>query len=87
MSGAETVQLYVSDKKSSLPRPIKELKNFAKVLVKSGEEKEVHFELKTEAFSFYDPQKHDWIVEPGEFDILIGNSSADIKQTVTISLK
>jgi beta-glucosidase len=85
-AGAEAVQLYVSDKESRLPRPVKELKDFARVQLNPGEEKTVKFELKKDAFMYFDPQKHDWILEPGAFDLLIGASSVDIKQTVTITI-
>ncbi len=84
--GAEAVQVYVSDKESSLERPIKELKDFAKVFLKKGESKEVSFELDKNAFSYYNPEKHGWVLEPGAFDILIGNSSEDIRQTVSINI-
>lgn len=87
MDGAEAVQLYVSDKECSLPRPVKELKAFDKVMLKQGEEKTVKFELHKDAFAFYNPEKHDWEVEAGEFDILVGSSSVDIKEKVTIQIK
>lgn len=85
--GAEVVQVYVADKQSSLPRPIKELKGFEKVFLKKGETKTVKLELKADDFSFYDPAKHDWIIEPGEFEILIGNSSVNIEQQVLLEIK
>lgn len=85
--GAEVVQLYVSDKASSLPRPLKELKDFNKVQLGKGEKKQIAFELNAEAFSYYDPEKHDWIVEPGEFEISIGNSSDNISQRALVSIK
>ena len=87
MDGAEAVQLYVADKECSLPRPIKELKDFDKVMLKQGEEKTVEFELNKDAFAFYNPEKHDWEVEAGEFEILIGSSSTDIREKVTIQIK
>jgi beta-glucosidase len=85
--GAEAVQVYVSDLACSLPRPVKELKAFDKVFLKKGETKTLQFELNKDAFSFYDPAKHDWVTEPGEFKILIGSSSVDIRQEFTITLK
>lgn len=81
------MQLYVSDKICSLPRPIKELKAFEKVTLKVGEEKTVKFEITKDAFSFYNPQIHAWEIEPGEFEILIGSNSADIRQNLNIKLK
>jgi beta-glucosidase len=87
MDGAEAIQLYISDKKSSLPRPIKELKAFDKVQLKIVEEKTVKFELNKNAFAFYNPESHKWEVESGKFEILIGSSSTDIRETTSISIK
>ena len=78
VDGAETVQLYVRDEACSVPRPEKELKEFAKVFLKPGEVKTVSFELGRDAFAFWDAFSHAWTVEPGVFRILIGRSSADI---------
>jgi len=77
-AGADVAQVYVSDTKSTLPRPPKELKGFAKVFLQPGEKKRVTVDLAQAAFACYDPQKHGWVVEPGEFGILVGRSSADI---------
>ena len=85
--GAEVVQLYISDLKSSLPRPIKELKGFEKILLKAGEEKTVTFTVDKTALSFFDDKKHDWVAEPGDFEAIIGASSTDIKSKVGFSLK
>jgi beta-glucosidase len=78
-AGAETIQLYVSDKESSLPRPPKELKGFSKIELQPGESQVVSFDLTSRAFAFYDPQNGDWVVEPGEYEILVGSSSRDIR--------
>ncbi len=86
-SGAEVVQLYVSDTKCSLPRPVRELKDFAKVQLAAGEEKTVTFTLNEDAFSFYNSAIHDWQVEPGEFEICAGASSADVRQTAVIQIQ
>ena len=85
--GAEIVQLYISDLKSSLPRPVKELKGFEKVFLKAGEEKTVSFTIDKEALSFFDADKHDWVAENGDFEALIGASSTDIKSKISFSLK
>ena len=85
--GAEVVQLYISDLKSSLPRPTKELKGFEKVNLKPGETKEVSITVDKSALSFFDPVKHDWVAEPGDFEALIGNSSSDIKTKLKFSLQ
>jgi beta-glucosidase len=84
--GAEAVQLYVSDLKSSLPRPIKELKEFTKVELSPNQEKTITFTLDNQAFMFYDPEKKDWIIESGEFEILTGGSSVDIEQRINITI-
>lgn len=85
--GAEIVQLYIRDMKSSLPRPVKELKGFEKVNLNPGEEKTVLITIDKSALSFFDPVKHDWVAESGEFEALIGASANDIKSIVKFSLK
>ncbi|MDN3673142.1 glycoside hydrolase family 3 C-terminal domain-containing protein [Flavobacterium branchiarum] len=85
--GSEIVQLYITDLKSSLPRPIKELKGFEKVNLKAGEEKTVSITVDKAALSFFDPVKHDWVAEPGDFEALIGASSTDVKTKVKFTLK
>lgn len=87
IDGAEAVQVYVSDLKSSLPRPLKELKAFDKVFLNKGETKTVQFELDKDAFSLYDPAKHGWVIEPGKFNVLIGSSSVDIRSKFNVILK
>lgn len=86
-TGQETVQLYVSDKKASLPRPVKELKGFQKVTLAPGEEKEVSFIVTREALSFFDDRKHAWVAESGTFEALIGASATDIRGRVAFTLK
>jgi beta-glucosidase len=85
-AGKETVQLYVSDLQASLPRPAKELKGFAKVALAAGATETVTFTLDRRAFAFYEPVKGEWVVEPGEFEILVGSSSADIRLAGIITL-
>jgi beta-glucosidase len=86
-AGAEVVQLYISDKKSSLPRPVKELKGFEKVYLAPGEEKTVSFTIDKDALSFFDDKRHEWIAEPGQFEALIGSSSVDIQSKITFELQ
>ena len=86
-SKTKVVQLYISDKKSSLPRPVKELKGFSKVRLAPGEEKTITFTIGKEALSFFDDSKHAWVAEPGKFEALIGASSADLKGAVSFELK
>lgn len=62
--GQEVVQFYISDKKSSLPRPVKELKGFQKIKLAPGESKEVSFTVNKEALSFFDDARHTWVAEP-----------------------
>ncbi len=85
--GQEVVQLYISDKKSSLPRPVKELKGFDKVKLAPGEEKTVSFTITKDALSFFDDAKHEWVAEPGKFEAVIAASAADIKGVVPFELK
>ena len=86
-SGSEVVQLYISDLKSSLPRPIKELKGFKKILLNAGEEQVVSFTIDKEALQFFDDSKHEWIAEPGKFEALIGASSTDIRGKIGFELE
>ena len=85
--GQEVVQLYISDKKSSLPRPVKELKGFDKVKLAPGEEKNISFTITKDALSFFDDTKHEWVAEPGKFEAVIAASAADIKGVVPFELK
>ena len=85
--GQEVVQLYISDKKSSLPRPVKELKGFQKVKLAPGEEKAVRLTIDKKALSFFDDAKYEWVAEPGKFEAIIGSSSRDIKGIVPFELK
>jgi beta-glucosidase len=86
MAGKEVVQVYVHDHKSKLIRPPKELKGFVKVELQPGETKTVTIKLDFRAFAYYHPGYKQWITEDGEFDILIGPSSADIFCTQTVTL-
>lgn len=85
--GAEVVQLYISDLKSSLPRPVKELKRFSKVKLAPGETKEVTFTFGKDALSFFDDTRHEWVAEPGKFEAVVAASAMDIKSKVSFELK
>ncbi|WP_373834432.1 glycoside hydrolase family 3 C-terminal domain-containing protein [Bacteroides heparinolyticus] len=85
--GQEVVQLYISDKKSSLPRPVKELKGFQKIKLAPGEVREVSFVIDREALSFFDDTKHAWVAEPGRFEAVIASSAADVRGVVPFELK
>jgi beta-glucosidase len=65
--------------KSSVERPVKELKNFIKVKLQPGEKVKVELEIDHQDLSFYDEASSSWVAEPGTFDVLIGSSSKDIK--------
>jgi beta-glucosidase len=77
--GAEVAQIYVGDAHSSVPRPVKELKGFARIELKPGESRHVSVALDRRAFSFYDVKKKDWSAEPGPFSVLVGGSSDKIE--------
>jgi beta-glucosidase len=83
LSGEEVVQLYIRDKVASLVRPIKELKGFRKVLLAPGETKEILFEIGDEELGFYDSNGN-FIIEPGEFELMVGGNSADLLKTYWI---
>lgn len=84
LEGKEIVQLYVSDRESSVIRPVKELKGFEKLSLKPGESKRVVFRLDKRSFAYFEPAINDWVVEYGAFDILVGASSADIRLNGTV---
>lgn len=84
--GAEIAQVYVSDIESSLPRPVKELKGFEKVHLRPGEKRQVTIELNAKDFSYWHPTKKDWYAEPGEFKIMVGPSSANIRLEMNVEL-
>ncbi len=79
--------MYVRDLESSVIRPEKELKAFAKVALEPGEEKTVTFSLSKRAFDYYNVEFNDWHAESGDFEILVGSSSQDmlLKETINLS--
>ena len=86
VAGQEITQLYVRDVDATVFRPEKELKGFAKVSLQPGEETEVTLTLNRRAFTFYDVPSRDWVVEAGDFEILVGASSQDIRLSASLSL-
>ena len=86
-AGAEVVQLYISDKKCSVDRPVKELKAFQKVYLQPGETREVTLSVGIDALSFYDETTQTWKAEAGDFEALIGTASDKIAQQLTFKLK
>ena len=87
VAGAEVVQIYVHDCEASVERPAKELKGFDKVYLQPGETKTVTIELGPDAFRFFDDQEMKWKAEPGQFEILAGSASNDIRTKVVLTLK
>ena len=85
--GAETVQLYIRDVKSSLPRPVKELKGFQKVTLAPGEQRDITFTIDKSMLSYYDDSKGEWVMEPGRFEALVGASAGDIKSKVAFEVR
>lgn len=86
-AGKEIVQLYISDLKCSVLRPVKELKAFQKVALASGETATVSFEVTRDDLAFFDAVSHAWVTEPGQFQVLIGAASNDIRTKQKFTLK
>ena len=87
VGGSEVVQLYISDVKSSVDRPVKELKGFAKVFLNPGETQTVTITIDKDDLSFFDSAKHQWVAEPGDFIAYAGASSADLRASAKFKLK
>ncbi|MBV6644500.1 MAG: glycoside hydrolase family 3 C-terminal domain-containing protein [Cyclobacteriaceae bacterium] len=86
MKGSEVAQLYVRDMESGVARPIKELKSFIKSTLEPGAQERLVFRLEPKDFSYWHPNKRDWYLEPGDFELLVGSSSQDIRLQKTIVL-
>ncbi len=86
-AGAETVQLYIRDVKTSVDRPYKELKGFQKVYLQPGEAQEVTITIDKMALSFYDETISAWKAEPGQFEALVGNASDNLKLKTSFELR
>ncbi len=86
IDGSEVIQVYVRDVKSTIRRPYKELKAFRKVPVAPGQTTDVTLSLDKSAFAFYDPSTAMWTVEPGKFEILVGNASDNITSTLPLNI-
>ena len=86
MDASEVAQVYVHDVQSSVPRPLKELKGYEKVFLKKGEKKRVSVVLDEDAFSFYDMNQHRFVVEKGDFEILVGPASSQLPLKATVEL-
>lgn len=85
-TGAEIVEVYVHDGHSKIDRPVHELKAFRRVELQPGESKAVKFFLDRSAFSYWSPEKKDWTVDPGTFEVQVGASSRDIRLKVPVEV-
>jgi beta-glucosidase len=85
-AGTEVIQLYIRDVASTVLRPALELKGFEKIFLDVGDSAEVVFELDERSFAFWDVATHGWMVEPGEFNVLLGASSTDIRLEASVVL-
>lgn len=86
VAGQEVVQLYVRDSAARVARPAKELKGFVKVALQPGETQTVTFSLDREALAYWDDVQHTWVAEAGEFEVLVGSSSQDIRARAVFHL-
>jgi beta-glucosidase len=86
IKGSEVAQLYIRDLIASVTNPVRELKGFEKITLEPGETKRVEFRLTHDDLAFYN-RNMEWIVEPGEFDIMVGSSSKDIRLKGKIEVK
>ncbi|MFC2137948.1 glycoside hydrolase family 3 C-terminal domain-containing protein [Bacteroidota bacterium] len=84
--GKEIVQVYISDLESSVERPVKELKGFGKIGLNPDQQEKLEILIPKNAFSFFSEKQSKWVIEPGEFEILVGSSSRDIRLTEKIEL-
>ena len=87
MNGKEVIQVYVRDKTGTVQRPEKELKNFEKIYLQSGEEKTVTMTLNKRSFAYYSEALGDWHAASGTYEILVGKSSQDIVLCKEITFK
>jgi beta-glucosidase len=84
--GSEVVQIYVHDDDATVERPLKELKAFAKVELDAGETTAVELDLDERSFAFWNADAHQWTVEPGAVELLVGASSRDIRHRISLVL-
>jgi beta-glucosidase len=85
-AGAEVVELYVHDTKPKIDKPVRELKGFAKVALQPGETKTVQFILQPRALAYFDTPGHQWKADAGDYEVQIGASSRDLRQTAALHL-
>lgn len=87
VAGSTVIQVYVSEKNPEVLRPLKELKAFKKIKLNPNEKKRVDLYLDKDAFAYWNPKTKKWSINPGEFEILIGQSSRDIEAKMKLKLK
>lgn len=87
VAGAETVQLYIHAVSPTVDRPVQELKGFGKTLLQPGETRDVKIPVTWHDLAYWDEARHGWNVDAGVYDLRLGASSADIRQTVSIQVK
>ncbi|WP_289053136.1 beta-glucosidase [Carboxylicivirga marina] len=87
MAGSEVLQVYVRDEKSSVMRPHKELKGFKKVQLAAGQTQTIELSVAVDSFAFYDENNNDWKLEKGNYQLLIGTASNNIKKTIKVAVK
>jgi len=87
VKGAEVIQIYINDVKASVLRPLKELKAFKKVMLNPGESEKLTLKIPVQQLSFFNESTMDWKLEAGQFKLMIGFSSLDIKKTITFKIK
>lgn len=86
-AGAEVVQVYTHQKQSAMVQPIESLRDFQRVDLQPRESRHIEFQLPTRRLAVYDVRKHDFIVEPGEFDVWVGSASDDIRLRGVLNVK
>ena len=87
-AGAEVVQVYVGEQGCPLPRPVRELKNFAKVALEAGATKHLALALPWDAFAYWSPEKKGWVTDTANtFTIEVGESERDIKMKQAVKLQ
>ena len=87
LDGAEVVQVYITPPLGSVERPVKELRGFEKITVKAGKSGRVSICLPRSAFSRFDAETHEWVVDPGSWTVLIGSSSEDIRCSLPLEIR
>jgi beta-glucosidase len=86
-AGADVAEVFVGDQHAPVPRPVKELKGFAKVNLNPGETKNFTVKLDRRAFSYYDVKTHTWVVSQGDFDVFVAHSAADVELTGKVTVR